>query len=129
MLREKSALRHVVSFSKFRVKYNFASMNKRDCATTISMVLGQNSSRQSVAVAANFLATRHSSLSGLVKEAAGERKREAGDFAASAVVNVVRPESYRAMRRFAIRLRVVFRPELWFVRTSWLNKQTILNKL
>ncbi|MGC2463639.1 MAG: hypothetical protein WA517_00475 [Candidatus Acidiferrum sp.] len=41
MLREKSALRHVVSFSKFRVKHNFAPMDNRDCATTISMVLGQ----------------------------------------------------------------------------------------
>jgi hypothetical protein len=41
MLREKSVLRHLVKFSGFQVKHNSASTNNRDCATTISMVLGQ----------------------------------------------------------------------------------------
>jgi hypothetical protein len=41
MLREKSVLRHLFKFSGFQVKHNSASTNNRDCATTISMVLGQ----------------------------------------------------------------------------------------
>jgi hypothetical protein len=51
------------------------------------------------------------------------------DCEASAVVNMVRPESYRAMGRFAIRLRVVFSPGLRFVRISWLDRQSIARKL
>jgi hypothetical protein len=41
MLREKSLLRHFVKFSGSQVKHNSTSTNNRDCATTISMVLGQ----------------------------------------------------------------------------------------
>jgi hypothetical protein len=46
--------------------------------------------------------------------------------AASAVVKIVRAESYRVVRRLAIRLRVVFRLALCFVCISWPYRQTTM---